>query len=116
MSEDTILNNLNPGIRRTVEFLRSHGFATCDSGDGVTKDFTCDPGMPYVHSTVDDPSSLIVEAERMKDLLEACGVAIHPLSEAGEQPYIQADYSPADGIAAITLFYVTDAILFPEAA
>lgn len=40
---------LNPGIVKTVEFLRTNGFITMDSGDGETHAFECDQPYPYVH-------------------------------------------------------------------
>ena len=40
---------LNPGIRRLVAWLNhTHKLGTTDSGDGVTGDFECDWGRPYV--------------------------------------------------------------------
>ena len=41
-------DTLNPGIREVVRRLREAGFQTCDSGDGSTRQFECDPGAPDV--------------------------------------------------------------------
>ena len=47
--------DINPGIRRTVEWLNAHGFRTTDSGDGVTHMAECDRGYAYVSIIIDDP-------------------------------------------------------------
>jgi hypothetical protein len=103
--------DLNPGIRETVRLLRDNGFATCDSGDGVTREFECDIGIPYVHMTIPDKSQLIAEADRLAELLTSRGIRLEPLDEDGGKAYIQADYSPGDGICAISVFGVTDSML-----
>ena len=46
-------DDLNPGIRQTVQLLRDHGFETCDSGDGETHDRACDRPHGYVVMTID---------------------------------------------------------------
>lgn len=67
--------DLDPGIRDTVRLLRSHGFETTDSGDGVSKlspdskNYGCEPGtQPHVYcSTTCD--FVISEARRLAVLL-----------------------------------------------
>jgi len=107
---------LNPGIRKTVEWLNAHGFVSCDSGDGKTHDFGCDRTYPYV--VVKLPpfaiDSLVGEADRLKRLVEdQIGFPIEPLGpDPGAKPEIQASYDPASGSALIDLMGVTDAMLW----
>jgi hypothetical protein len=42
---------LDPGIREVVRYLRQHGFATTDSGDGVTKPKDVEV-LPFPHVAV----------------------------------------------------------------
>lgn len=65
----SIYDALDPGIRDVVVLLRSNGFDTTDSGDGVSKppegrvfDF------PHV-AVVTSPALLVFEAERLAALL-----------------------------------------------
>lgn len=56
-------NELAPGIRALVLDLRSHGFQTCDSGDGTGK---MDGALPYRHVFSACPVDfMIAEAGRM---------------------------------------------------
>ncbi len=113
MSE--ITGAVNPGIQRTVALLRAHGFETTDSGDGQTHDFTCDQPMPYVHIQVVPASALIARADDLLRLITKYGVSFadSPFSPDGEiiGPHLEAHYSPADGLATISLFNVDDAAL-----
>ncbi len=87
---------LNPGIRKTVKWLRSEGFKTCDSGDGETHDFKCDRSYPYVMIQVDGfGSDLTDEADRLMRTCEEFGIVIWPVNPDGD-PYIQATYDPAN--------------------
>lgn len=96
---------LNPGIRHTVQTLRSWGFETCDSGDGVTHEFECDLDVPYVHILC-PPALLASETDRLVNLLRGAGInfedgpdpqddpvgaALHPNVEACYLPLYGAD-------------------------
>lgn len=106
---------LNPGIVATVEWLRSHGFTTCDSGDGETHDFECDLPIPYVHMEV-APNAIASEALRLRALLESLGVRISEGSEDGTTPSIAATYDPANNVAIVSLFNVRLDGQTPESA
>ena len=95
---------INPGILATVKWLRSHGFSTTDSGDGVTHDFGCDQDRPYVHMLV-EPARLVEEANRLATLLADRGITVEPCDEHGTAPMIEASYNPAD-LAVISLWNV----------
>lgn len=114
MSE--ITGTLNPGIQRTVALLRAHGFETTDSGDGKTHTFGCDLPVPYVHMLVIPASALVERADALMTFLIKRGVSFadEAISEEGELvgPHLEAHYSPADGLATISLFNVNDAALF----
>ena len=109
------LNTLCPGIRRTVEFLRSHGFNTTDSGDGYSND-GMEGAMPFPNVCIScPPESLIYEARRLRQVLEDKGVFAEPLgpSEDGPQtPYIEATYDPSIDVGFIILLYTDDKVLF----
>lgn len=100
---------LNPGIRRLVAYLRAHGFATCDSGDGVTHEHECDRDHAYVAMRV-RPDALVSEADRLARVLRDAGVEVQPMGME-PTPCIQASYDPADGTALLDLTHVTDDML-----
>lgn len=112
----TITGELNPGIVRTLEWLRKHGFETTDSGDGKTHQFGCDLPVPYVHMSVLPASALVDKADMLLRLLNKMGISFadDAFNDEGEMigPHIEAHYSPADGLATISLFNVHDATLF----
>lgn len=92
---------LDPGIRRTVMWLRSCGFETTDSGDGVSKSPVGDDGeldFPHVFMTC-DPFDMVAEARRLLGLLTGLGL------DFGR---VEASFSPNDGIAVIALTGVLD--------
>lgn len=88
--QSPIKGNLDPGIKDTVKLLRSHGFNTTDSGDGVTKKDLIEEGQaldyPHVASTVNDldPVNSFKEAKRMQEIL-------------GPDWGVQLTYNPKDG-------------------
>lgn len=100
--------NLNPGIVKTVALLNAHGFPTSDSGDGETHDFECDREEAYVVILLEDRHQLASEADRLRDLLRQHGVILNPVDE---DPFVQADYDPANGIACIQLVGCKDSML-----
>lgn len=110
-------NDINPGILRTVLWLRSHGFATCDSGDGVTHIAECDRMYPYVTIRV-APEHMV--ARTLVRLLDRVGVRLQSQAQAFNAdgwslaPCIQATFDPGDGIALIDLMGVSDAHLPPD--
>lgn len=101
---------INPGVRRLVRFLREHGFETCDSGDGVTREFECDPGFPYVHMRV-NAGDMVDLSVRLHNLLLPF-VDFHPECKTEDEqmaaPMIEASFSPVDLIATLSIFNVTD--------
>lgn len=97
-------DDLDPGIRQTVLWLREHGFETTDSGDGVSKKDLIASGdaLDYPHVAIQvQPRALIDESGRLFDLLGKHGIT----PDSGT---IQAMYAPADGIAVIMLMSVND--------
>lgn len=68
------MENLNPGIVKTVELLRAEGFDTCDSGDGVTHDFACDRSGGYVSIILRDDQDLEESASKVYVLLQERGI------------------------------------------
>ena len=119
MSPEDLPPDLNPGIVRTVRWLRFHGFKTCDSGDGGTHLAECDRPYAYV-SMRTTPSAMYSETESLKELLVSIGFSPLPISHAFDPegtlraPCIQLTYDPVDGIAVIDLMGVCDALLPDE--
>lgn len=102
---DIDLSTLNPGIRKTVEFLRSNGFDTIDSGDGETRTFDCDLGIPYVHIQV-DPDKLVSETKRLAGLLKTVGVEVLAQNEEGTAPTIEGSFEPVSNLGIISMFNI----------
>ncbi|XXX79134.1 hypothetical protein WMF30_10210 [Sorangium sp. So ce134] len=113
------IDNLDPGIRRTVHWLRENGFETTDSGDGVSKfqdDEPMEGALEYPHVVcIVDGERLTSEADRLADLVAERGVEVVPNGrrEPG-QAEVQASYDPADEGGILVLAGVGDAELFPE--
>lgn len=79
---------LDPGIRDVVEQLRSAGFKTTESGDGVSKpadERTFDG--PHVICRI-GPALMVAEAQRLWAVL-------------GPGWHVEASYSPNDGVAVL---------------
>lgn len=110
--DDIDYSALTPGIRRTVALLRSLGFRTTDSGDGVTN---VQAGMeeamtvPNVYIRV-RPERLVAECLRLRNVLRSRRI---PVDAQGpdDAPCIQGMYDPCDDSAGILLMGVDDALL-----
>lgn len=105
------LEQLNPGIRRTVAWLREQGFETCDSGDGKTREHECDRDHAYVVISV-RPIEIVNAAQRLQFVLAKRDIYIDAIGEGA--PCIQASYDPANGLAFIDLMHVDDVVLEAE--
>lgn len=106
---------LDPGIRQTVLWLRKIGFATTDSGDGVTKG---DRGLEFPHIAIRcESGSLIEDAWRLQGVLQDLGVDFDESTEDPEtgQSFrtvsIEATYWPLDGVAIVMLTGFDDRML-----
>ena len=109
-------STLNPGIRRTVQWLREHGYETTDSGDGVTNVGVIEGALEFPHVVIQvHPRNLVDEADRlMGDLWEA-GVCIEPQGVDPSTPCIQATYDPgSSSTGIIMLMGVSDRVFFEE--
>lgn len=107
--DEPVYSELDPGIRETVALLRSWGFKTSDSGDGVSKqaagiadDHTLDE--PHVICTV-AVTDIVTEADRLHDLLKVYDV---------DTQTIEVIYNPVDKIGVLILTGVDDAKLHPN--
>lgn len=104
--------DLNPGIRRSVQLLRSWGYETVDSGDGETHQYECDREYPYVAITI-GPHALVSGSSRLARLLSERGIPVEPI---GPEPLdggvmIQATYDPANNTAIIDVLGLHDRLL-----
>ena len=106
---DKELANVNPGIRLTIQSLRSWGFCTMDSGDGKTHQFDCDRPHPYVVIRV-EPEKMIDESHRLMELLEEFDIRFDDPPHGQDDPEgwaayprIESIYMPMERIAIIDL-------------
>lgn len=103
--------NLDPGIASTVAWLNERGFRTCDSGDGVSKepDPSCVLPYPHVVISLDDPATMVAEADRLADALQEAGYHVENIGPshvpylAGGHFSIQASYDPVGESALVEL-------------
>jgi hypothetical protein len=106
---ETELKELNPGIRTTVQTLRSWGYQTMDSGDGETHQFKCDRQHPYVVIRV-HPAQLVEESHRLMRLLNDRGLRFddpphgqHDPEGWMNYPRMECIYMPNERIAIIDI-------------
>lgn len=107
-------SQLNPGIRRTVCWLRSLGFNTTDSGDGQTHEHECD--RPYAYVSMRGVQD---DADRLRRVLMQAGIPVLNGVEAwgqegAERPLgvtIAYSYDPADGVGVVDLIGLCDEML-----
>lgn len=78
------LDNLNPGVRRLVAFLREQGFETVNSGDGATHLCTCDLEFPYVSIQINHDQDLIREADRLYGMMRNLGIQMQVVPEMAD--------------------------------
>lgn len=113
--QGTTLDDLDPGIRKTVEWLLDLGYATCDSGDGHSKlaqGYAEEEIIPVPHVIMQTSGSLMMTTTyRLVDDLAAIGVKVEPISPYGSGVSIQATYDPADDSATIALYGLNDEML-----
>lgn len=103
MISSDFYSKLNPGIRDVVRLLRENGFITTDSGDGVTNVQAGMEGalkIPHVVCRTGE-DFIIMEANRMFDLLKSKGIDVGP----GQ---IESVYCPLQKIVTITLWGITN--------
>lgn len=119
--DDLNYDELDPGIRRTVRWLRSLGYETCDSGDGKTKPAQGltweDCVRDMAHVCISHPHgghSLPRAAEVLLQRLEAIGIRVGPIGhEIDGMASIQATYDPATGSSILDLMGLDDSMLPP---
>ena len=108
-------DELDPGIRETVRFLRGLGVETSDSGDGVTKiatgwDKAEAMDFPHVWAHYDNPIIAITRAKAIVRELRQMGV---PLAANGTPGVtISVAYDPVDESTALMVDGLDDSILY----
>ena len=109
---DIDYSKLDPGIRKTVRWLRSEDFDTCDSGDGVSKPADHrNLDVPHVFMQV-APELLVAEADRLASFLASLGIHVQEQGpEEDGAPCIAASYDPASKVAILVLVGVDDEML-----
>lgn len=102
-AEQSIRDGVDPGIRRTVAFLRDRGFDTIDSGDGVTKRLAGDlEALDYPHVFI-KANAGEQTAFLAASALKLAGVLVSPTTRADG---IHVEYSadvmtPGSGIVIV---------------
>ena len=117
---DIDYNDLDPGIREVVWWLRSHGFHTTDSGDGVSKwanppewmapeDEQCGVlRVPHVFMVERSGRAGITAGNHLARLLRARGIDLSPIQADGSGVCIQVTYDVGNPeLTTIALFGVT---------
>lgn len=108
---DVGLVPLNPGIIKTVAWLRSQGFDTCDSGDGVTHAMEGDAEFSYV-AVKSEPYYLVRTAENIATALRNVGIEIVQTGAEEEGGVsIIATFDAADRAAIVIVVGITDKML-----
>lgn len=122
MSPDPNYDELDPGIRRVVRWLREAGFDTCDSGDGISKflpDSGWDPAghdelmrIPHVAMTC-GPEDLVRMADRIAGMLSVLRIDVGVQAPAADtHVQLLASYDPfAPEFGLLVLTHFTDAQL-----
>jgi hypothetical protein len=111
----------DPGITRTVRYLQSCGFMTCDSGDGVSKPDCGVPdadgivwnlAVPHVFMSV-QPEQMIAEAQRL--YIEVGAITRIDPDHCTKAPTVRVEgnYNPAENSAFLMLYGFHDAMMIP---
>lgn len=107
------MNEINPGIRRVVELLNANGYATCDSGDGKTRDFECDRPNGYVVVRLPTGCDLVDATHNVFSTLCARTTAAGNLRMWNGEIKVTGNYDPVDQICLIDVDGITDEDLLP---
>lgn len=93
---------LDPGIRRTVLWLRERGYHTTDSGDGVTKIgvMECALDVAHVHMRCEARDMIVVARNLAAELAH---VGVEPVPGM-----VQATYDPCSPLLGIVSLYLVD--------
>jgi len=102
------VESLDRGIRLTVTWLRTKGFRTVDSGDGMSKGNDGEPDANVYMVTT--PDAAVGEANLLSGMLRSIGVPIVPQGQDGGV-WVCASYDPADGSAVLSVHRLDDALL-----
>lgn len=111
-TDDINYDELDPGIRETVRWLRSLEFETTDSGDGVTKGAD-GWETPHVYMQTDS-RHLLSDAHRLLFILNESRIEVAEVGSAAVQ--IQATYDPANMSAWLAVLGLDDAKLLASDA
>lgn len=117
MSDELNYDELDPGIRRTVRWLRSLGYDACDSGDGKTKleaGWSPNDARNHPHVVMRVHPDLLAEAaDALRADVHAIGATVLSIGQ-GMGVWIQASYDPAGGaVAVLDIMGLDDSMLPP---
>lgn len=108
LSDSVDYEQLDPGVRKMVRWLRENGFETTDSGDGETKSDEARAFGDIPHVCIKTTrKDLLTEADRLWNIL---GYNLPLVMNRGEV-HVEATYDPADRSAIILLLRLHDRML-----
>lgn len=111
LSQD-VIDALDPGIRQVVLLLRSWGFKTTDSGDGVTKVGIMECAMPIPHVVIPATRCTMHDvADRLYGKLGDLGCEVDLVDLVLPNVKIEATYDPADESAIVIVYGLDDELL-----
>lgn len=97
-------DDLDPGIRETVRWLRGLGYETTDSGDGETKS--------EEHRSVDGPHVFMrVDHRSVASDADLLFLSLRHAGIHATEGMVQATYDPGSAVQVLALFGVDDAML-----
>jgi len=102
---------LQPGIKMTVEWLRGHGFNVMESGDGKSG-LETESNMAYASMVVEPSENLVSETRRLVVLLAERGIRCSDDLEDDVSPFVFAAFEPALDQAVIDVCNVDDDLMF----
>lgn len=100
--DSQLTQELDPGIRDRVLFLRSLGFETCDSGDGFSKlgKLGIDRAEAEANGIRAYPH-VVIKLLPEDDFKGCASLIYHVLLDRGDKAQVQVTWSPNDNIALI---------------
>ena len=110
------LNELAPGIRKTVDLLRRAGFDTCDSGDGSAYP-SMECALPFAMVAIKStPERMLGDTQALYALLKQNTLpsAWTPSEEYDEIPSVEGSYSPMTETAILVVLGIADKDLIPS--
>ena len=113
--EQSVIDDLCPGISSLVVWLNRKGFETVDSGDGSNFENGMEGALEYpMVAILTRRGNMVEDADDLCSMLVESGADVVysndpdcPVNRRPTQPVIEATYSPTDGVAVIMIHHIT---------